>query len=198
MELSLTFVLLLVFAYLLGSISSAIIVCKLWGLTDPRTTGSKNPGATNVKRIGGTKPAAVTLLGDMLKGVIPVAIALMFFDTQQAALVGLAAFLGHLFPVFFAFQGGKGVATYLGVLWTLNWVSGLLVTLVWVVMAKGFKLSSLAAIVSMPLAPIFLYWQSQNLWVSGIFTLMAALLLYRHKSNIIRIINKQESQVKAD
>ena len=132
---------LTVFAYLLGSLSTAIITCKLMGLPDPRTMGSKNPGATKVLRFGGKKAAAVTLFGDFLKGLLPVLLGLALkVDPQTLALIALAAFLGHLYPVFFGFQGGKGVATALGVILGLSWQVALAAFVTWMVMAQVFKI----------------------------------------------------------
>ena len=146
--------LLIVGAYLLGSISSAIIVCRLMGLPDPRTQGSHNPGATNVLRIGGKKAAAITLLGDSLKGLIPMLIAhKLQVNDLTLALTGLAAFIGHLYPIFFRLKGGKGVATALGVQIGLHWGFGLLVAATWLIVAKMVNISSLSALVSMALAP---------------------------------------------
>ncbi|HYQ71317.1 MAG TPA: glycerol-3-phosphate 1-O-acyltransferase PlsY, partial [Gammaproteobacteria bacterium] len=145
--------------YLFGSISTAILVCRLMGLPDPRTTGSRNPGTTNVARIGGKKAAALTLAGDLLKGLIPVLIA-HALQANATVLAGtaLAAFLGHLYPVFFGFQGGKGVATALGVIYGLYWPVGLLTSAVWLVMALVFRYSSLAALTAMLVMPAGFYW----------------------------------------
>ena len=144
--------------YLLGSISAAIIVCKLMGLPDPRSEGSRNPGATNVARIGGKKAAALTLLGDMLKGLLPVLLA-HALDAGAVVLAGtaLAAFLGHLYPVFFGFQGGKGVATALGVSFGLHWLAGLTIAGIWLVMALLFRYSSLSALTAIALSPAVFY-----------------------------------------
>ena len=183
-------------AYLMGSISSAIIVCRIMGLPDPRTEGSNNPGATNVLRIGGKKAAAITLFGDMLKGLIPVACVHLFSDSAQLlALTAMAAFLGHLYPVFFAFKGGKGVATALGVQLGIHWLLGLSVAAIWLFMAKGLKISSLAALVSMALAPviIWLVWPSPELLVMQI--IMTILLFWRHRSNIQNLISGEESKI---
>ncbi|MCK5092187.1 MAG: glycerol-3-phosphate 1-O-acyltransferase PlsY, partial [Gammaproteobacteria bacterium] len=159
MELSLIENLLIITGYLLGSISSAIIVCKLMRLPDPRTQGSGNPGATNVMRLGGKKAAAITLAGDMLKGLIPVAIA-QSLDMNMLVIssVGLAAFLGHLYPVFFRFKGGKGVATAIGVLLAASWKVGLAVIITWLIVARLLRISSLAALIAFLLAPLYA-WQ---------------------------------------
>ena len=183
-------------AYLMGSISSAIIVCRIMGLPDPRTEGSNNPGATNVLRIGGKKAAAITLFGDMLKGLIPVACVHLFSDSAQLfALTAMAAFLGHLYPVFFGFKGGKGVATALGVQLGIHWLLGLSVAAIWLFMAKGLKISSLAALVSMAVAPviIWLVWPSPELLVMQI--IMTILLFWRHRSNIQNLISGEESKI---
>ena len=183
-------------AYLLGSISSAIIVCKLMGLPDPRTQGSNNPGATNVLRIGGKKAAAITLFGDMLKGFIPVALVHLVSDSALVfALTGAAAFLGHLYPVFFSFKGGKGVATALGVQFGLHWQFGLVVAAIWLFMAKGLKISSLAALVSMALAPVIIWyiWPAPELLVMQVF--ISILLFWRHRSNIRNLISGNEGKI---
>jgi len=183
-------------AYLLGSISSAIIVCKLMGLPDPRTQGSNNPGATNVLRIGGKKAAAITLFGDMLKGFIPVALVHLVSDSALVfALTGAAAFLGHLYPVFFSFKGGKGVATALGVQFGLHWQFGLVVAAIWLFMAKGLKISSLAALVSMALAPVVIWyiWPAPELLVMQVF--ISILLFWRHKNNIRNLISGNEGKI---
>ena len=196
MEFSMTEFGLIVAAYLIGSISSAIIVCRLMGLPDPRSEGSNNPGATNVLRIGGKKAAAITLLGDMLKGVLPVAAGHLFdVSTMTFALAAMAAFLGHLYPVFFGFKGGKGVATALGTQFGLHWGIGLAVAGIWLFMAKVVKISSLSALVSMALAPVIIYWiwQADELIVMQI--IMSIILFWRHKSNIQRLLSGEESLI---
>jgi len=196
MDLSMTELGLIVSAYLIGSISSAIIVCRLMGLPDPRSEGSNNPGATNVLRIGGKKAAAITLLGDMLKGVLPVALGHLFdVSTLTFALAAMAAFLGHLYPVFFGFKGGKGVATALGTQFGLHWGIGLAVAGIWLFMAKVVKISSLSALVSMALAPVIIYWiwPADELIVMQI--IMSIILFWRHKSNIQRLISGEESLI---
>jgi len=152
-------ILLIIGAYLIGSISTAIIVCRLMGLPDPREGGSGNPGATNVLRIGGEKgkkAAAITLLGDSLKGLIPVLVAQgMGLEPLWIVLVGFMAFIGHLYPVFFKFQGGKGVATMLGVMFGLSLPIGLAVAGTWLFVAKVLKISSLSALI----AALLRYWR---------------------------------------
>jgi glycerol-3-phosphate acyltransferase PlsY len=194
-----TDLLLVLAAYLLGSISSAIVVCRLMGLPDPRTQGSNNPGATNVLRFGGKKAAGLTLLGDSLKGFLPVAAChLLQRDELVFALVGSAAFLGHLYPVFFGFRGGKGVATALGVQFGLGWAIGGLVGATWLLMAKVANISSLAALISMALAPLYIWW----LWPAPALIAMqvgiTALLFWRHRSNITNLLQGTEGRIAGD
>jgi len=187
---------LVIAAYLLGSISSAIIVCRLMGLPDPRTLGSNNPGATNVLRIGGKKAAAITLLGDSLKGFVPVlACHLLDRSTPVFALVGGAAFLGHLYPVFFGFKGGKGVATAMGVQFGLSWAIGAAVIATWLFMAKVAKISSLAALISMSLAPLYIWllWPAPALVLMQV--LVTLLLIWRHRSNIEKLLRGDEGRI---
>jgi len=191
-----TTILLVLAAYLLGSISSAIIVCRLMGLPDPRTQGSNNPGATNVLRIGGKKAAAITLVGDSLKGVLPmVAGHVLDLGPEGLAATGLAAFLGHLYPVFFGFQGGKGVATALGVQIGLWWPIGLSVAALWLFMAKVVRISSLSALVSMGLAPAIVWWfwpEPSLVMAQAVITLI---LFWRHRSNIRNLITGSEGRI---
>lgn len=190
-------ILLPIFAYLLGSVSSAIIVCKAMGLPDPRTQGSNNPGATNVLRIGGKKAAAITLVGDSLKGLIPMLAAHLLEATPLVlALTGMAAFLGHLYPVFFGFKGGKGVATALGVQFGLHWMIGSVVALIWLFIAKVVNISSLSALVSMALAPVvvWLVWPAPELLAMQI--VLSLLLIWRHRSNIRNLISGSEGKIK--
>lgn len=191
--------LLIVGGYLFGSVSSAIITCRVLGLPDPRSQGSGNPGATNVLRIGGKKAAAVTLVGDMLKGLIPVLVAkLLGADMAVQAAVALAAFLGHLYPVFFAFKGGKGVATLLGVLLGIHWPVGLLTISTWLVIAKVFKISSLAALLSILLTPLYIWWLIPDMSLMIAMLLMGTLLFWRHRSNIKNLLEGAEGEIKSD
>lgn len=188
--------LLILGAYLLGSISSAIMVCRFMGLPDPRTQGSNNPGATNVLRIGGKKAAAITLLGDSLKGLLPMLAAhLLNAGPSILALTGLAAFLGHLYPIFFGFRGGKGVATALGVQFGMHWMIGGTVALMWLFIAKVMKISSLAALISMALAPliVWLVWPQRDLVIAQV--VMSLLLIWRHRSNIQNLLSGKESPI---
>jgi glycerol-3-phosphate acyltransferase PlsY len=188
--------LLVIGAYLLGSISSAIIVCRVMGLPDPRSQGSNNPGATNVLRIGGKKAAAITLLGDSLKGLLPMVAAHLLGATALVlAFTGMAAFLGHLYPIFFRFRGGKGVATALGVQFGLHWGIGLGVALIWLFIAKVVNISSLSALVSMALAPLIVWfiWPEPELVVMQI--VMSSMLFWRHRSNIQNLLQGAEGTI---
>ena len=188
--------LLVIGGYLLGSVSSAIIICRLLGLPDPRSQGSGNPGATNVLRVGGKKAAAATLAGDMLKGLIPVLIArAMQADIEVQAGVAVAAFMGHLYPVFFGFRGGKGVATALGVLLGLHWPVGLLTIATWLVVAYGLKISSLAALTAIFLTPFYIWWlkPEPSLMIAMLF--MGTLLYWRHRSNIAQLLKGTEGRI---
>ena len=182
---------LLIAAYLLGSVCSAIIVCKLWGLPDPRSQGSSNPGATNVMRIGGKKPALITLAGDMAKGVPLVLLAQhLQLRPDLISAIGLAAFMGHLYPVFFKFEGGKGVATALGVLVALYWPLGLAVIGVWIAVFALFRISSLSSITAFAVAPIIAWYLVPN-YMLGIVG-MSILLIARHKTNIKALLKGEE------
>lgn len=186
----------IVIAYLFGSISSAIIVCKAMRLPDPRSQGSRNPGATNVLRIGGKKAAAITLLGDTVKGIIPVLLAKWYGIPEDAlAFVALAAFLGHLFPIFFGFEGGKGVATLLGCLLALTWPSALAWMGTWVIMAAIFRYSSLAALTASLLTPVYVWFFTHNIVYVDVVLLMSLILIYRHQGNIRKLLSGQESKI---
>ena len=193
----LTTLLIIVAAYLLGSISSAVIVGRLLGTADPRTQGSGNPGATNMLRIGGKKAGAITLLGDMLKGLIAVLIARVIgAGAEVEALAATAAFLGHLFPVFFGFRGGKGVATALGALLGLQWSVGLLVIGTWLAVAALFRYSSLAALVAAAAAPLYMWWLAPEPTVVAAAVLMSVLLYWRHRSNIRNLLSGTEGRIR--
>lgn len=198
-------VLAAVVAYLIGSLSFAVIVSRVMGLHDPRSYGSKNPGATNVLRSGNKKAAAVTLLLDAVKGWLPAWWVAHWgagygLGEGTLALVALAAFLGHLYPVFFRFQGGKGVATAAGVLIGLQPLLGLATALVWIGMAVGLRYSSLAALTAALFAPSFLLLANGSLWqvaptVVLATAVMSLLLLWRHRGNINRLLAGQESKI---
>lgn len=191
-------------AYLMGSLSFAVIVSRVMGLADPRSYGSGNPGATNVLRSGSKKAAALTLALDAVKGLLPVLIARVCMDelggAVTVALVALAAFIGHVWPVFFRFQGGKGVATALGVLLGLSAWLGLLVLATWLAVARVSRYSSLAALVAAIMAPLYYALLGSVIWdfygvILAAIIIMSAILLWRHVGNITRLIQGKESKI---
>jgi glycerol-3-phosphate acyltransferase PlsY len=188
--------LLPVFAYLLGSVSSAIVIARLFGLKDPREVGSGNPGATNILRYGGKKAAILTLLGDVLKGAVPVLIVhVLGADSVILALTMLAAFLGHVFPVFHGFKGGKGVATAFGALVAMNGWVGLALVGSWLVMAVTTRYSSLSAITVSVLAPVYVWWFAREPALILATGVMALMLLWRHRSNIQKLLAGTETKI---
>ncbi|WP_069470882.1 glycerol-3-phosphate 1-O-acyltransferase PlsY [Candidatus Marithrix sp. Canyon 246] len=188
--------LLIVGAYLLGSISGAIVVTKLMNLTDPRTQGSGNPGATNVLRHSGKTAALLTLLIDINKAVVAVWIAILFTDNVNIlAAVGLAAFLGHVYPIFFNFKGGKGVATALGILLILTWQVGVAALVTWLMVALVLRYSSLAAISAAIFSPVYMYLFTDQLAYVVMSCIITALLLWRHRSNIDKLLNGKEDKI---
>ncbi len=182
--------------YLCGSIASAIIVCRLMGLPDPRFGGSKNPGATNVLRLGGKKAATATLLGDVLKGVVPVLAAhALGLDEPVRALTALAAFLGHLFPVFFGFNGGKGVATAIGAIMALAWPVGVAFGLTWLAVATITRYSSAASLAGAAVSPLAALAAGEPLSYAVVLSVMAVFILLRHRENIARLIEGREGRI---
>ena len=181
--------------YLLGSVSSAIIFCRLAGLPDPRENGSKNPGATNVLRIGGRLSALGVLLFDVLKGMLPVALALRFgLEPSEIGFIALAACLGHVFPIFFSFRGGKGVATALGTLIPFGMeISGLSLA-TWLITFLVFRYSSLSAVITALILPAFVWWYKPEFTFP--VALVCCLLVYRHHDNIQRLWRGQEDRIR--
>ena len=192
-------------AYLLGSVSFAVVVSRAMGLSDPRTFGSKNPGATNVLRSGSKAAAIVTLLLDAAKGWLPVVLVRWYgapygMEDGTQAMVGLAAFVGHLWPVFFRFQGGKGVATALGVLVGFSPWLGLATAATWLIVAFFFRYSSLASLASALFAPVYYLMVGGIVWdtertIAASIVVMSNLLAWRHKDNIVRLIKGTESRL---
>lgn len=188
---------LIVLAYLLGSVSTAIVVCRGMGLPDPRLHGSGNPGATNVLRVGGRRAGVYTLLGDALKGLIPVLVAhALGAGPAVLTLVAVAAFLGHVYPLYFRFRGGKGVATALGVALGLYWPLGLALAATWLLVARAFRYSSLAALIAAALAPVYAWALTGHAELIAGVGLMAALLIWRHRSNIRNLLAGREAPFK--
>jgi glycerol-3-phosphate acyltransferase PlsY len=205
--LNTTFVVLAVAGYLFGSLSFAVIVSRVMGLDDPRSYGSQNPGATNVLRSGNKKAALATLLLDALKGYVPVLLVKWYgpawgLNDEAVAVVAMAAFVGHLWPVFFRFQGGKGVATAAGILFAVEPVLGAAVMGTWLLVAFVTRYSSLAALMASVLSPGYYLFGNEQLWQTSAAELltvmvMSLLLLWRHKENIGRLLRGQESKIGA-
>ena len=189
-------ILLIFSAYLLGSVSTAIIVCKILGLPDPRTGGSGNPGTTNVMRLYGKKAAFLTLVGDIFKGIIPVLLAKVIVDSEFIIVIcGLAAFLGHIFPIYFKFEGGKGVATLIGILFATHWLLGVSYIITWILSALIFRYSSLAALIAALPIPIYSYLIEHNNQYTIGFAVIAIILFWRHKPNIYNLLNGKEDKI---
>ena len=191
--------LFVILAYLAGSISTAILVCRALGLPDPRAEGSRNPGATNVLRFGGKKAAALTLAGDLAKGLLPVLLARWAGVGETGlALSALAAFLGHLYPLFFGFVGGKGVATAFGGLLGLSWPTALAAAAVWLFMAFVVRISSLAALTAAALTPLFAWWFGLRGAAFIAVLMMVGWLVWRHRSNIRNLLAGSEDKIGTD
>lgn len=183
-------------AYCLGSISSSVLVCRIMGLPDPRTQGSGNPGASNVLRIGGRKAALLTLAGDLLKGLVPVVLATAVSDNAIViALVGLSAFLGHLYPVFFGFSGGKGVSTAAGVYAGISPLLLLALLGIWLLTAVLTRYSSLSALLAAALSPVLAYLIVDDPAYIALCVAIAPLLFWRHRDNISRLVRGTESRI---
>ncbi|MGQ3892147.1 glycerol-3-phosphate 1-O-acyltransferase PlsY [Legionella sp. CNM-4043-24] len=190
-------ILVIAIAYVCGSLCSAIIVSQMFALPDPRTEGSHNPGATNVMRLAGKKYAALVLLGDMLKGLLPVMLA-RFLEVPDA-VVGftcLAAVVGHMYPVFFGFKGGKGVATALGAFLGLHFVMGVVLVATWLLVANISRYSSLASMVTITLAPLYAIVSSGNVNSFPALGIITILVLYQHRNNITRLIDGTEPELR--
>ncbi len=194
-EISILALAVLLGAYLIGSLSSAVVLCKVAGLPDPRTQGSGNPGATNVLRFGGKKLAATVLIIDVLKGVIPVLIGrLLGLDQVLLAAIALLAFLGHLYPVFFQFKGGKGVATALGAFLALSPLLSLAGLMTWLVVFLISRISSLSAICAALLVPVYSLWLIDSVMARWLILTISLLLVWRHRSNIQRLLSGEEKK----
>jgi glycerol-3-phosphate acyltransferase PlsY len=190
--------LIILFAYLVGSVSSGIIVSQIFNLPDPRTIGSKNPGATNVMRSGNKKAAIFTLLGDLLKAILVLAIAeYLGFNDLIIVCVALAVLIGHIYPIFYKFQGGKGVATAIGILIALNFKLALIVASIWLLVFGIWRYSSLAAIVAAISAPIIATFilRDQSLYCIA-FTLITIIILFKHQANIRKLLSGTELKFK--
>jgi glycerol-3-phosphate acyltransferase PlsY len=191
---------IVVLAYLIGSVSFAVVVSKAFGLPDPHDYGSGNPGATNVLRTGNRAAALITLLGDGLKGFVAVLVAQQLAAALGAAswavpAAALAVFLGHLYPLYHGFRGGKGVATGAGIVFALHWPLGLTLTVIWLTMAYGFKISSLAALVAAVLMPLGMFYIQGATLTAWAMVPIAVLLIWRHRDNIRKLRSGQERSI---
>lgn len=191
-----TLLLALVFGYLCGSVPFGLILTKLAGTQDLRSIGSGNIGATNVLRTGNKGLAAATLIGDMLKGTVAVIVAGQFAGPDAAIAAGFGAFLGHLFPVWLNFRGGKGVATYIGVLLGLFWPAALAFCAIWLAVAFISRYSSLAALIASAVVPLMLFW-SQHQTLAALFAVLSAMLWFMHRANIKRLRDGTEGKIGA-
>ncbi|HHL18196.1 MAG TPA: glycerol-3-phosphate 1-O-acyltransferase [Thiothrix sp.] len=192
---TLTFI-FIISAYLIGSLSSAIITCKVMGLDDPRSIGSKNPGATNVLRLGNKKAAIITLVGDVLKGLLPVLLSkLVGLNNSIVMLVGIAAFLGHIYPLYYQFKGGKGVATAIGVYTAINSIAALSIVFIWLFCAKLLKISSSAALISTLFAPAIFYFLMQDRTITFGMLFITLLIFWKHKTNIQQLLAGTEGKI---
>lgn len=189
-------ILFIILAYFIGSVSTAIVSCKILGKADPRTVGSKNPGATNVLRYAGKKAAFLTLMGDVLKGLLPVVIGHLFgLDWGWLVAIGIAAFLGHIYPLYYGFKGGKGVATAIGLYFGLHPLVGVIIGLSWLVAALVFNISSLSALVATLLAPLYFYLVTDSLPLFLGLCFMTIMIYWRHRSNIAKIFDGTEGKI---
>ena len=190
-------VIYILFSYLIGAISFGIVISHLFSLPDPRTIGSKNPGATNVLRTGKKLAALLTLLGDALKGTLTVGLAQYFeLSPLMVALVAIATLLGHIYPVYYGFKGGKGVATAAGILFMFSWVMGLTILAIWLGVFMIWRYSSLAAIIAGSLSPVIGFFYGIDLYQLIASSIIALILILRHIDNLKRLINGTESSFK--
>ena len=191
-----SFIILIPLSYVIGSINSSIIFSKIYKLPDPRDYGSKNPGATNILR-SGNKFLALTILSfDILKGFLPVFIAYYFIeDKLYLQIIGLLAVVGHIFPIFYNFKGGKGVATALGAILGFDLILGLICLLTWLITAFLFRYSALSAIVSFTFLPVYTWLSYENLAITSIYLFLTIVVIYKHKKNIENLLNNKETKI---
>ncbi len=195
-SLSIFFIFLLIASYIIGSINSSIIFSKIYKLPDPRGYGSKNPGATNILRSGNKFLAITILTFDILKGFLPVFIAYYFIeDKLYVQIIGFFAVVGHIYPVFYNFKGGKGVATALGSILGFDPILGLICLLTWLITVFLFRYSALSAIVSFTFLPVYTWLSYENLAITSIYLFLAIVVIYKHKKNIENLLNNKETKI---
>ena len=187
---------LILLAYFFGSLNSSIIFSKILKLKDPREYGSKNPGATNILRSGNKALALATLIFDMLKGFLPVFVALLFIENQiYIQIIGLCSILGHIFPIYYKFKGGKGVATSFGVILAFDIILGFICLLTWLITAFLFRYSALSAIVAFALLPIYTWFSYEKIITTSLYLILAIIVIYMHKTNIKNLLNNKETKI---
>ena len=187
---------LILLAYFFGSLNSSIIFSKILKLKDPREYGSKNPGATNILRSGNKALALATLIFDMFKGFLPVFVAFFFIEDQiYIQIIGLCSILGHIFPIYYKFKGGKGVATSFGVILAFDIILGFICLLTWLITAFLFRYSALSAIVSFALLPIYTWFSYEKIIATSLFLILAIIVIYMHKTNIKNLLNNKETKI---
>ncbi len=187
---------LVLLAYFFGSLNSSIIFSKILKLKDPREYGSKNPGATNILRSGNKTLALATLIFDMLKGFLPVFVALLFIENQiYIQIIGLCSILGHIFPIYYKFKGGKGVATSFGVILAFDIILGFICLLTWLITAFLFRYSALSAIVSFAFLPIYTWFSYEKIIITSLYLILAIIVIYMHKTNIKNLLNNKETKI---
>ena len=187
---------LVLLAYFFGSLNSSIIFSKILKLKDPREYGSKNPGATNILRSGNKALALATLIFDMFKGFLPVFVAFFFIEKQiYIQIIGLCSILGHIFPIYYKFKGGKGVATSFGVILAFDIILGFICLLTWLITAFLFRYSALSAIVSFALLPIYTWFSYEKIIITSLYLILAIIVIYMHKTNIKNLLNNKETKI---
>ena len=187
---------LILLAYFFGSLNSSIIFSKILKLEDPREYGSKNPGATNILRSGNKTLALATLIFDMFKGFLPVFVAFFFIEDQiYIQIIGLCSILGHIFPIYYKFKGGKGVATSFGVILAFDIILGFICLLTWLITAFLFRYSALSAIVSFALLPIYTWFSYEKIIITSLYLILAIVVIYMHKTNIKNLLNNKETKI---
>ena len=196
MSTEIIFIILLTISYLLGSVNSSIILSKIYKLEDPRNYGSKNPGATNILRSGNKFLAFIILTADMLKGILPVITAFYFLENKLfVQIIGIAAIIGHIFPVFYDFNGGKGVATSFGSILGFDLILGLICLITWLITAFLFRYSALSAIVTFTFLPIYAWLSYEIYTITFVYLFLSIVVIYKHRSNINNLINNKETKI---
>ncbi len=187
---------LIIISYIIGSVNSSIVFSKIYKLPDPREYGSKNPGATNILRSGNKILALTIVIFDILKGFLPVVIAYYFLkEDVYVQIIGVIAVIGHIYPIFYKFKGGKGVATSFGAILAFDFILGLICLMTWIITAFLFRYSALSAIVSFTFLPIYTWLSYENYTITSIYLILAIVVIYKHKTNIKNLLNNEETKI---